>query len=125
MTGGNYHDDEAHDDTGADATGGGAGGTSGAATQVLDMPPSWCERPEITREAFHARCYQGEKTTFFYKTKVEQYAPYSQVDGNVRRITLYKDVRRQIPVEVRERFLHRRDKLVERYRYPMENRLVE
>jgi len=52
-----------------------------SATQFLDMPSSWCERPEITREAFHARCYQGEKTTFYNKVKVEQYAPYSQAGG--------------------------------------------
>jgi hypothetical protein len=95
------------------------------ATQILDMPPSWSERPDIPREAFHARCYQGEKTIFYHKCKVEQYAPYTQDDGLVQRITLYKDVRRQIPLEIRERFKHRRDKLVERRRKPMQNETIE
>eukprot|EP00927_Polykrikos_kofoidii_P043005 TRINITY_DN37060_c0_g1_i1.p1 TRINITY_DN37060_c0_g1~~TRINITY_DN37060_c0_g1_i1.p1 ORF type:complete len:868 (+),score=192.76 TRINITY_DN37060_c0_g1_i1:79-2604(+) len=95
------------------------------ATQILDMPPPWSDRPDIPREAFHARCYQGEKTIFYHKCKVEQYAPYTQDDGLVQRITLYKDVRRQIPLEIRERFKHRRDKLVERRRKPMQNETIE
>merc|ERR1719247_1168754 len=41
------------------------------------------------------------------------------------KITLYKDVRRQIPLEIRERFMHRRDKLFERKRRPMQNETVE
>ncbi|CAE8606109.1 unnamed protein product, partial [Polarella glacialis] len=72
-----------------------------------------------------ATCYQGEKTIFYHKCKVEQYAPYTQDDGLVQRITLYKDVRRQIPLEIRERFRHRRDKLYERKRRPMQNENVE
>lgn len=93
--------------------------------QVLDMPAPWSDRPDIAREAFHARCYQGAKTVFYHKCKVEQFAPYTQDDGLVQRITLYKDVRRQIPLEIRENFKHRRDKLVERRRRPMQNETVE
>mmetsp|Transcript_36122 Transcript_36122/g.81720 ORF Transcript_36122/g.81720 Transcript_36122/m.81720 type:complete len:855 (+) Transcript_36122:52-2616(+) len=95
------------------------------AAQILDMPPPWSEKPTIPREAFHARCYQGEKTVFYYKCKVEQYAPYTQDDGLIQRITLYKDVRRQIPLEIREKFRHRKDKLLERRRRPMKNELIE
>ncbi|CAJ1401716.1 unnamed protein product [Effrenium voratum] len=93
--------------------------------QILDLPSPWSERPDIPREKFHARCYQGEKTIFYHKCKVEQYAPYTQDDGLVQRITLYKDVRRQIPLEIRERFKHRKDKLFERKRRPMQNETVE
>jgi hypothetical protein len=103
----------------------GEGGQVDQAMQILDMPPPWSERPDIPREAFHARCYQGEKTIFYHKCKVEQYAPYTQDDGLVQRITLYKDVRRQIPLEIRERFKHRRDKLFERKRRPMQNETIE
>ncbi|CAE8692319.1 unnamed protein product [Polarella glacialis] len=97
----------------------------GQAAQILDMPSAWSERPDIPRVKFHDRCYQGEKTIFYHKCKVEQYAPYTQDDGLVQRITLYKDVRRQIPLEIRERFRHRRDKLYERKRRPMQNENVE
>ena len=139
-------------------------------SRILDLPSPWSERPDIPREKFHARCYQGdarrklvrksclcsvapecdlccqEKTIFYHKCKVEQYAPYTQDDGLVQRITLYKaaiwrsedilldkfslwfrlsrplqDVRRQIPLEIRERFKHRKDKLFERKRRPMQN----
>lgn len=93
--------------------------------QILDLPSPWSERPDIPRERFHARCYQGEKTIFYHKCKVEQYAPYTQDDGLVQRITLYKDVRRQIPLEIRERFKHRKDKLIERKRRPMQNETIE
>jgi len=95
------------------------------AAQLLDMPPPWSERPDIPREKFHERCYMGEKTIFYHKCKVEQYAPYTQDDGLVQRITLYKDVRRLIPLEIRERFRHRRDKLSERKRRPMQNETIE
>jgi len=105
--------------------GGEQAGKDEQATQILDTPPPWSDRPDIPREAFHARCYQGEKTIFYHKCKVEQYAPYTQDDGLVQRITLYKDVRRQIPLEIRERFKHRRDKLVERRRKPMQNETIE
>lgn len=114
-----------------DSAGGGAvpeesaGGRVEQAAQILDMPPAWSDRPDILREAFHARCYQGEKTIFYHKCKVEQYAPYTQDDGLIQRITLYKDVRRQIPLEIREKFRHRRDKLAERKRRPMQNETVE
>ncbi|CAE7206292.1 drc7 [Symbiodinium natans] len=93
--------------------------------QILDLPSPWSERPDIPREKFHARCFQGEKTIFYHKCKVEQYAPYTQDDGLVQRITLYKDVRRQIPLEIRERFKHRKDKLFERKRRPMQNETLE
>jgi len=95
------------------------------AAQLLDMPPPWSERPDIPREKFHERCYMGEKTIFYHKCKVEQYAPYTQDDGLVQRITLYKDVRRLIPLEIREKFRHRRDKLSERKRRPMQNETIE
>jgi len=120
---------------GENGTGGFAGGDAGneesevnlaeQAAQILDMPPAWSDRPEITREAFHARCHQGERTIFYHKCKVEMYAPYTQDDGLIQRITLYKDVRRQIPLEIRERFKHRKDKLSERKRRPMLNEIVE
>jgi hypothetical protein len=93
--------------------------------EVLDIPASWCEHLNISREAFAGRCYNGEKTVLYAKSKVESYAPYSQVDGLVERVTYYKDLRRQIPVEVVEQFYQRKDKLVERKRRPMESELVE
>jgi len=125
-----YAEDEAGAVGGA-TPGGGAGGEGDEAnraeqaSQILDLPSAWSERPDVTREAFHARCYQGEKTIFYHKCKVEQYAPYTQDDGLVQRITLYKDVRRQIPLEIRESFKHRRDKLFQRKRRPMQNENVE
>lgn len=91
----------------------------------LDLPSSWSDRLQIPKDVFEARCYQGEKITFYDKCKVEQYAPYSQLDGIIRRVTQYKDLRRQIPLSMTETFAHRRDKLVKRFRYPKDNKVIE
>lgn len=92
---------------------------------MLDIPASWSERLDISREAFAERCYEREKTTLYEQCKVETYAVYSQVDGLVERVTQYKDLRRQNPLQISEKFMQRRDHLMERRRKPMENELVE
>lgn len=43
----------------------------------------------------------------------------------MERVTTYKDLRRQNPQQIIERFMQRRDHLAERRRKPMENELVE
>jgi len=93
--------------------------------ELLDIPSSWCERLDISRDRFSQQCYQGEKTVLYEKCKVEKYAINSQVDGLVERITVFKDLRRQVPLGTRERFMWRKDKLEERIRRPMQNELVE
>ncbi|CAD7971031.1 unnamed protein product [Amoebophrya sp. A120] len=93
--------------------------------QYLDNPPSWSKKIEITPADFQARYYHGEKVSYYMKSKVERYSPYTQVDGVVRRVTLFKDVRRMRPKLVEELFQFRNDKLVRRLKHPFENRAVE
>ncbi|CAD7971169.1 unnamed protein product [Amoebophrya sp. A25] len=59
------------------------------------------------------------------KCKVERYSPYTQVDGVVRRITKFKDIRRMRPRLIEELFQFRKDKLIRRLKYPFENRALE
>ena len=92
---------------------------------VLDMPPPWCPKLHIDRDAFAKRCPSGERTTFYERWKVDQYAEYTECDGLVQRFTIFKDYRRQEVKEVRSFFAHRTDKLMVRRRFPYEFRTVE
>jgi len=47
------------------------------------------------------------------------------VDGLIRRITYYKDIRRIKPLEVEELYYGRKDKLVRRLKYPVQSKCVE
>lgn len=92
---------------------------------VLDMPPPWCPKLHIDRDAFAKRCPSGERTTFYERWKVDQYAEYTECDGLVQRFTIFKDYRRQEVKEVRSFFAHRVDKLMMRRRFPYEFKTVE
>ncbi|CEM23237.1 unnamed protein product [Vitrella brassicaformis CCMP3155] len=104
-----------------------AGGeqTHHPAVQTLDLPPSWSEPIEISREKFQQRLYSNETTKFYEKLKIERYTAYSQADGLVTRVSVYKDTHRTVPLTIRESFSHRRDKLVQRVRIPREHKLIE
>lgn len=70
-------------------------------------------------------CPNGEKTTYYRKCKVEIFSECKQVDGLVKRITLYKDYKRLITEEIRSHYACRKDKLMIRRRFPYEFKLVE
>jgi len=91
----------------------------------LDMPPSWSPKLFIDREKFLNLCPNGEKTIFYKKCRVDDYAPCTQVDGLVKRIVIYNDYKCLIQNEVRYYFKNRQDKLNMRIRYPYEFKLVE
>ena len=122
--------------------------------QILDLPSPWSERPDIPREKFHARCYQGasrrgrvvifllrRRPSFITSARWSNMRPtlrmmvwssewpstrlgipshatdLANVHLNLFYITGVRcrclastqDVRRQIPLEIRERFKHRKD----------------
>ena len=98
---------------------------AGQEEEVLDMPPPWSPKLFVNREKFTDRCPNGEKTTFFKKCKVDVYSECKQVDGLVKRITIYKDYKRLITKEIRSYYRCRKDKLLMRRRFPYEFKLVE
>mmetsp|Transcript_24814 Transcript_24814/g.62392 ORF Transcript_24814/g.62392 Transcript_24814/m.62392 type:complete len:861 (-) Transcript_24814:429-3011(-) len=120
---GDRDEDEAEDAAGEEGAEGAGGGKD--KVQYLDNPPSWSKKIEIAPADFQARYYHGEKVSYYMKSKVERYSPYTQVDGIVRRVILFKDVRRMRPKLVEEVFQFRKDKLVRRVKYPFENRVTE
>jgi len=93
--------------------------------EVLDMPPSWSPKLFVNKDKFIDLCPNGEKTVFYKKCKVDFYAECSQVDGLVKRITLFEDYKRLITKEIRSFYKNRRDKLILRRRFPYEFKLVE
>jgi hypothetical protein len=93
--------------------------------EVLDMPPPWSPKLFVDKGKFNERCPNGEKTVFYEKTKVDFYSECKQVDGLVKRTTLYKDYNRIIVDEVRSEYACRIDKLKMRRRFPYQFKLVE
>jgi len=62
---------------------------------------------------------------FFNRVKVDGFAPYSQKDGLVQKITIYDDYKRLRVKEYRSFYKHRSDKLSIRRRYPFEFKTIE
>lgn len=91
----------------------------------LDMPPSWSPKLTIDNEKFLNLCPNGEKTVFFKKCKVDLFAPCTQIDGIVKRVTLYHDYKRNLVAEVRQHYSNRRDFLRIRVRIPFEFKTIE
>ena len=93
--------------------------------EPLDMPPPWSPKLYVDRDQFMAGIHNGEKSVFYKKCKVEYFAECRQVDGLVKRITLYADYKRLITQEIRSHYSCRKDKLVIRRRFPYKFKLIE
>ena len=89
------------------------------------MPPPWSPKLFVNRDKFTDGTPGGEKTVFYKKCKVEYFAECKQVDGLVKRITLYEDYKRLITAEIRSYYSCRKDKLKIRRRFPYEFKLIE
>ncbi|RHY88087.1 hypothetical protein DYB31_010279, partial [Aphanomyces astaci] len=93
---------------------------------VLDLPPSWVAKLHVDRKAYKRRFVTaGQRTTLFRKAKVEEFAENNHAQGLVLRITQFRNVARTLPVQVREVFKNRKDKLHLRVRYPLEGKFEE
>ena len=93
--------------------------------QILDMPPPWPPKIIVDYDAYVKGTPLGETMTLFSKCKVEKFAEYSQIDGLVKKITIYHDYKRLLLKELRYIFLHRTDKLKMRRRFPFEFKTTE
>lgn len=90
----------------------------GAVERVIEAPPSWSEALNIPRTTFEQRRYRNHKILFYDKVTVEYFAPYSQPDGLIHRISKFKDLKRIFPRELVERYHQRVDKLQQKIREP-------
>lgn len=91
----------------------------------LDMPPPWPPKLYIDKENFLKLSPLGETQVFYKRSRVDNYAPYSQPDGLVQRITFFEDFKRLKVREIRYFYQHRSDKLSLRRRFPFEFKTVE
>lgn len=89
------------------------------------MPPAWSPKLYVNKEKFAELCPKGEKTVFYKKCKVEFFSDCKQVDGLVKRITIYEDYKKLIVKEVRSQYKFRRDKLILRRRLPYQFKTIE
>lgn len=93
---------------------------------ILDLPPSWVGKLILAREGFRRKYNTtGQRTQLFLKSKLESYAEHLHPHGLVQRLVLFRDRARTMPLEVREYFANRRDKLYCRTRFPLQGRVVE
>ncbi|CAH8429485.1 unnamed protein product [Schistosoma turkestanicum] len=81
---------------------------------LLDLPPTWTLPIQIERELFQLRYPNGFKKKQYKYSIVEHFAPYSQSDGLILRLTIFKDRELTTPIEVRETYANRKDKLINR-----------
>ena len=89
------------------------------------MPPPWSPKLFVNRDKFIQLCPKGEKTVFYKKCKVEFFSDCMQVDGLVKRVTIFEDFKRLIKKEIRSYFKHRQDKLMMRRRFPYKFKTIE
>ena len=93
---------------------------------LLDLPPSWVSKLELSRSDFKLRYPpDGARTTLYHRAKLELFAENLDDQGLVSRLLKYDDDERTAVVECVEKFKHRRDKLHRRRRFPTEAKLVE
>lgn len=84
----------------------------------LDMPPPWSPKLIIAPDKFSDGTKGGGKTLFYKKCKIDFYPECKQVDGMVKRITIFKDFKRLMVEEIRSYYSCRKDKLYLRRRFP-------
>lgn len=73
---------------------------------VLDLPPSWVERLDISKEKHELRTPSGRKYSQYQNARVESFAPYVRKDGLFERISVTKNPKQ--PAEIREAFKNRK-----------------
>uniref|UniRef100_A0A669QUB1 Dynein regulatory complex subunit 7 n=1 Tax=Phasianus colchicus TaxID=9054 RepID=A0A669QUB1_PHACC len=79
-------------------------------SDLNDCLPIFLTPPLPTAE-FETRCSQGRKVILYKKAKLEKWAPYSNGNGLVKRLTVYADSNYSKAIEVKEWFKNREDML--------------
>lgn len=93
---------------------------------ILDVPPSWVAKLHIDRATYKKKFVtDAQRVTLYQRAKVEEFAENSHDQGLTLRVTRYRDSACTLPIEVREVFRNRKDKLELRVRYPLESKFEE
>ncbi|KAF1778920.1 hypothetical protein GQ600_8826 [Phytophthora cactorum] len=93
---------------------------------ILDIPPSWVTKLHIDRAIYKKRFVKDcQHVTLYHRAKVEEFAENTHEQGLIARVTLFRDVSCTLPVEIREYFKNRKDRLESRIRFPFEGKFEE
>ncbi|KAG3121353.1 Dynein regulatory complex subunit 7 [Phytophthora idaei] len=93
---------------------------------ILDIPPSWVTKLHIDRATYKKRFVKDcQHVTLYHRAKVEEFAENTHEQGLIARVTLFRDVSCTLPVEIREYFKNRKDRLESRIRFPFEGKFEE
>lgn len=84
-------------------------------TEIVDVPPSWVDKLQITQEQFESKCPSGGKATQFKNGKSEVFAEYHRNDGMVKRVS-FNENDKMFANMTAETFANRKDKLFQRVR---------
>ncbi|XP_047369300.1 dynein regulatory complex subunit 7-like isoform X1 [Vespa velutina] len=91
----------------------------------LDMPSSYVNEIYINSLDFERRYPRGHKTIFYKKVKVDLYAPYTQSDGIIEKLTIYDDYEYTTPIEIYEKYANRSDNLIKSRRNLNTNYIID
>lgn len=93
---------------------------------ILDVPPSWVSKLHIDRASYKKKFVtDSQRVTTYRRAKLEEFAENSHDQGLIVRVTMYRDNSCTLPVEIREFFKNRKDKLEMRKRLPLESKFEE
>ena len=91
--------------------------TSEVQERTFELPPSWLLPLDISERDFETRLPKGKKSILYKKCRLDKFAPYTNSDALVGRLTLYGDISLSTQLEIREWYQFRMDKLQRRTRY--------
>lgn len=91
--------------------------TSEVKEKTFELPPSWLLPLDINERDFETRLPKGKKSILYKKCRLDKFAPYTNSDALVGRLTLYGDISLSTQLEIREWYQFRMDKLQRRTRY--------
>ncbi|XP_055529114.1 coiled-coil domain-containing protein lobo [Wyeomyia smithii] len=90
----------------------------------LDLPASWVGPLSVTMKQFEERFPNGSKVIHFKRAVYERFAPYSNMIGLVKRLTLYETLEYENPTTRWEWYINR-DDLLEMIKHDYESQETE
>ncbi|KAM7538878.1 hypothetical protein Aperf_G00000059071 [Anoplocephala perfoliata] len=81
---------------------------------LFDLPVSWTRPITLSDAQYHQRYPNCQKIMLYNRARLIKFSPYSQKSGMVTKLTIYSDKNYRNPIEEREYFENRKDKLVSR-----------
>jgi hypothetical protein len=91
---------------------------------ILDCPMSWGQKIVIDRLVFRNRYPKSFRSLHYRKCTVQKYSEHMEEhNGLVLRVMIFQTDECITPIEIREMYKHRADKLHSRYVYPLAGRV--